>query len=384
LSDPSRAGPSQAAASQASAGSDPRHTPLHALHVELGARMVDFAGWALPVQYPAGIMAEHRHCREAATLFDVSHMGQVLIHGEGAAESFEALVPGNVTGLGRDRLRYTLLTNEHGGVLDDLIVGRIADGLYLVVNAGCREADLAHLRAALEPAHRVEELIDRALLALQGPAAAAVLARLAPPAGDLRFMQSAELEIGGHGCRIARSGYTGEDGFEISVAAEEAEPLARLLLDQPEVEPAGLGARDSLRLEAGLCLYGHELTPETTPIEAGLAWTIGKRRREEGGFPGAKTISRQLREGPARKLVGIRPDDRTPARENAEIRDTDGRPIGFVTSGGFGPTVGGPIAMGYVASPHGEPGAPLILIVRGKPHPAHVVETPFVPHRYAR
>jgi aminomethyltransferase len=367
-----------------SADAAPRRTPLHALHLELGARMVGFAGWALPVQYPAGIMAEHRQCREAAALFDVSHMGQVLVHGDGAAEAFEALVPGNVTGLGQDRLRYTLLTNEQGGVLDDLIVGRIKGGLAVVVNAACREADLAHLRGALEPAHPVEELTDRALLALQGPAAAAVIARLAPPAAQLGFMQSAELGIGGHGCRIARSGYTGEDGFEISVAAEDAAPLARLLLDQPEVGPAGLGARDSLRLEAGLCLYGHELSPEISPIEAGLAWTIARRRREEGGFPGAEAILRQLREGPARKLVGIRPDGRAPAREHAEIQDTAGRPIGFVTSGGFGPTVGGPIAMGYVASAHAEPDTPLVLIVRGKPHPAHVFETPFVPHRYAR
>jgi aminomethyltransferase len=346
--------------------------------------MVDFAGWALPVQYPAGIMAEHRQCRAAAALFDVSHMGQVLVHGEGAAEAFEALVPGNVAGLGQDRLRYTVLTNEQGGVLDDLIVGRVADGLYVVINAACREADLAHLRAALEPAHRVEELTDHALLALQGPAAAAVMARLAPTVAELRFMQSAEADVDGRRCRIARSGYTGEDGFEISVAADDAAALARLLLDQAEVQPAGLGARDSLRLEAGLCLYGHELTPETSPIEAGLAWTIGKRRREQGGFPGAETILRQLRDGPARKLVGIRPAGRAPAREGAEIQDQGGRPIGFVTSGGFGPTVGGPIAMGYVASPHAAPGTPLTLIVRDRPHPAHVAPMPFVPHRYAR
>jgi aminomethyltransferase len=346
--------------------------------------MVDFAGWALPVQYPAGIMAEHRQCREQAALFDVSHMGQLLVHGESAAAAFEALVPGSVTELGQDRLRYTVLTNAQGGVLDDLIVGRVAGGLAVVVNAACREADLAHLRAALEPAHRVEELSDRALLALQGPAAATVLARLAPAVAGLRFMQAGEAEVGGWRCRIARSGYTGEDGFEISVAAAEADPLARLLLDQPEVAPAGLGARDSLRLEAGLCLYGHELTPAITPIEAGLAWTIGKRRREQGGFPGAETILRQLREGPARKLVGIRPDGRAPAREGAEIHDEGGEPIGFVTSGGFGPTVGGPIALGYVAAAHASPGTPLTLIVRDRPHPAHIVEMPFVPHRYAR
>lgn len=378
MSEPLRASPSQTSAI------DPRRTPLHELHLERGARMVDFVGWALPVHYPAGIMAEHRQCREAAALFDVSHMGQVLVHGAGAAEAFEALVPGNLTGLGQDRLRYTVLTNAGGGVLDDLIVGRIAGSLYVVVNAACREADLAHLRAALEPAHRVEELSERALLALQGPAAAAVMARLTPTAAELSFMQSAEAGIGGWPCRIARSGYTGEDGFEVSVAADDAAALARLLLDQAEVEPAGLGARDSLRLEAGLYLYGHELTPEITPIEAGLAWTIGKRRREKGGFPGAETILRQLQDGPARKLVGIRPDGRAPAREGAEIQDMEGRPIGFVTSGGFGPTVGGPIALGYVAAAHAEPDAPLTLIVRDRPHPARVVEVPFVPHRYAR
>ncbi|HEX5079407.1 MAG TPA: glycine cleavage system aminomethyltransferase GcvT [Geminicoccaceae bacterium] len=384
MSDPSRAGPSQDAASPADRESEPRRTPLHALHVELGARMVDFAGWALPVQYPAGIMAEHRQCRDAAALFDVSHMGQVLVHGDRAAEAFEALVPGNITELREGRLRYTLLTNRQGGVLDDLIVGRAADGLHVVVNAACREADLAHLRAALEPALRVEELSDRALLALQGPAAAAVMARLAPDAVGLRFMQAAELDVAGQRCRIARSGYTGEDGFEISVAADAATALAKLLLDQPEVGPAGLGARDSLRLEAGLCLYGHELTPEITPIEAGLAWTIGKRWREQGGFPGAEVILRQLREGPPRKLVGIRPEGRAPAREGTEIHDANGRAIGFVSSGGFGPTVGGPIALGYVASPHARPDTPVLLIVRGRPLPARIVETPFVPHRYAR
>jgi aminomethyltransferase len=370
--------------SSLSVDSAPRRTPLHDLHVELGGRMVDFAGWSLPVQYPAGIMVEHRHCRSAAALFDVSHMGQVLIHGEDAADAFEALVPGNVAGLDQGRLRYTVLTNERGGVLDDLIVGRAAGGLYLVVNAACRDADLAHMRASLEPGHRVEELAGRGLLALQGPQAAAVMARLAPTSADLQFMRSAELRVADWSCRVARSGYTGEDGFEISVAAEEALPLARALLDQAEVEPAGLGARDSLRLEAGLCLYGHELSPEITPIEAGIAWTIGKRRREQGGFPGAEVILRQLREGPARKLVGIRPDGRTPAREGTEIQDALGQAIGTVTSGGFGPTVGGPIALGYVAREHAAPGTPLTLIVRGKPHPARVADLPFVPHRYKR
>ena len=337
---------------------EPARTPLHDLHVELGGRMVDFAGWSLPVQYTAGIMAEHRHCREAAALFDVSHMGQVLIHGEGAAAAFETIVPGNVTGLGEDRLRYTVFTNQQGGVLDDLIVGRVADGLSVVVNAACREADLAHLRATLEPAHRVEEL-DRGLLALQGPKAAEVMARLDPATGGLRFMQAGDFKLAGHGCRVARSGYTGEDGFEISVAEDQAEGLARALLAHEEVAPAGLGARDSLRLEAGLCLYGHELTTETSPIEARLNWTIGKRRREEGGFPGADIILDQLAKGPARMLVGIRPDGRTPARENTEIQDTDGQSIGFVTSGGFGPTVGGPSRHGLCRHrPCGPPARP--------------------------
>jgi aminomethyltransferase len=370
--------------SSASADPAPRHTPLHDLHVELGGRMVDFAGWSLPVQYPAGIMAEHRHCRTAASLFDVSHMGQVLIHGEDAPAALEALVPGNVTALAPGRLRYTVLTNQQGGVLDDLIVGRVKGGLSVVVNAACRNADLAHMRASLEPGHRVEELAARGLLALQGPSAAEVMTRLAPGSADLQFMQSAELRVGGMPCRVARSGYTGEDGFEISVAASDAAALARALLDQAEVEPAGLGARDSLRLEAGLCLYGHELSPEITPIEAGLAWTIGKRRREQGGFPGADTILRQLREGPARKLVGIRPDGRTPAREGTEVQDASGHAIGTVTSGGFGPTVGGPVALGYVARDYAAPGTPLTLIVRGKPHPARVADLPFVPHRYQR
>ncbi|MGH6919582.1 MAG: glycine cleavage system aminomethyltransferase GcvT [Geminicoccaceae bacterium] len=356
---------------------------MHDLHVALGGKMVEFAGWSLPVHYPAGIMAEHRHCRTAASLFDVSHMGQLMVHGAGAAAALEALVPGNIAGLAPDRLRYTLLTNQQGGVLDDLIAGPAPEGLYVVVNAACRDADLAHLRASLEPEHRVEEL-ERGLLALQGPEAAAVIARFAPAAAELRFMQVIELEVAGCRCRIARSGYTGEDGFEISLAAGETEPVAQALLDQAEVEPAGLGARDSLRLEAGLCLYGHELTPETTPIEAGLAWTIGKRRREQGGFPGAEVIAREISEGPARKLVGIRPDGRTPAREGTPIQDADGHGIGTVTSGGFGPTVGGPIAMGYVARAHAEPGMPLILIVRDKPQPAKVAALPFVPHRYQR
>jgi aminomethyltransferase len=364
--------------------SAPRRTPLHDLHVELGGKLVDFAGWSLPVQYPAGIMAEHRHCRTAAALFDVSHMCQVLIRGEGAASVFECLVPGDIAGLAEGNLRYTVLTNERGGVLDDLIAGRVPEGLFVVANAARREFDLAHMRAAFEPAHPVEELADRALLALQGPRAAEVLGRLVPGASALGFMQTTTAMIGGRHCRISRCGYTGEDGFEISVAAADAAALASLLLDQPEVAPAGLGARDSLRLEAGLCLYGHELTPDTTPIEARLGWTIARRRRQARDFPGADVILRQLEDGTERQLVGIRPDGRAPAREGTEICDAAGQRSGVVTSGGFGPTVGGPIALGYVRAEDASPGSPQQLSIRGKLHPAKMVELPFVPHRYQR
>jgi aminomethyltransferase len=364
--------------------SAPRRTPLYDLHLELAGKLVDFAGWSLPVQYPAGIMAEHRHCRTAAALFDVSHMCQALIRGPGAAQAFERLVPGDLAGLAEGDLRYTVFTNEHGGILDDLIVGSVREGLFLVANAARRQVDLDHMRQALEPAHRVEELDDRALLAVQGPRAGDVLRRLCPGSSELAFMQNATATIAGIVCRISRCGYTGEDGFEISVAAGKAETLARRLLEQPEVAPAGLGARDSLRLEAALCLYGHELGPATTPVEAGLPWTIGRRRRSAGDFPGADIILRQLKDGPERKLVGIRPEGRAPAREGTLIEDSSGEPSGEVTSGGFGPTVGAPIALGYVRAQHAAPGTPLQLSIRGKPHPARVVALPFVPHRYKR
>lgn len=363
---------------------EPERTPLYDLHVEHGGKIVDFAGWSLPVQYAAGIMAEHRHCREKAGLFDVSHMGQVVIRGADAASAFERLVPGNIEGLKEGAARYTVFTNDKGGVLDDLIVSRTADGLFVVVNAGCRDADIAHMKRHLEPAYEVEELTDRALLALQGPAAAGVLEALAPNASGLTFMQTAETTVAGIPARLSRLGYTGEDGFEISVAAGDAVDLARRLLGHDDVLPIGLGARDSLRLEAGLCLYGHELTPDITPIEAGLRWCIGKRRREEGGFPGADVIQKQLADGPARTLVGIRPEGRAPAREGTGIEDADGRTIGEITSGGFGPTVGGPVSMGYVPPALAEPGTRIGLAIRGKIHPADVVGLPFTPHRYQR
>ncbi len=363
---------------------EPRQTPLFELHRELGGKLVPFAGWAMPVQYPAGILAEHLHCRAAAALFDVSHMGQVRLDGTDAATALERLVPADIAGLAPGRGRYTQFTNADGGILDDLIVSNAGDHLFLVVNAGCRDADLAHLRAKLEPALRVTELADRALLALQGPAAVTVLARLAPACAALPFMGTAEMAVDGLPCRVSRLGYTGEDGYEISVAADDAERLARTLLGHDEVRPAGLGARDSLRLEAGLPLYGHDIDTTTSPVEAGLAWSIAKRRRAEGGFAGAAAIQRQLAEGAARRLVGLKPDGRAPAREGTEIQAPDGRTVGTVTSGGFGPTVGGPVAMGYVETGLAAPGTELVLLVRGKPLPARVVPLPFVPRRYHR
>lgn len=364
--------------------SDLKRTPLFDLHVRHGGRMVPFAGWEMPVQYPLGILKEHLHTRSQAGLFDVSHMGQVVVSGAGVLNAFEALVPAAAAQLPEGRLRYTQFTNDEGGILDDLIFGHLPGGrLGVVVNAGCRDGDIAHMRASL-PGFEVTELADRALLALQGPAAASVLERLAPDSAHLRFMATAEMDVAGIACGVSRSGYTGEDGFEISVHESDAVALAEKLLAESEVEWAGLGARDSLRLEAGLPLYGHDIDTGTTPIEAGLAWSIQKRRREEGGFPGYDVIARQLAEGPARKLVGIRPEGRAPAREGTVIADADGREIGNVTSGGFGPSANGPVALGYVESAFAEPGTRLQLIIRGKANPAVVQAMPFVPHRYVR
>lgn len=358
-------------------------TPLNALHRELGGRMVPFAGYDMPVQFPAGILAEHNHTRSAAGLFDVSHMGQVRISGPDPVAAIERLVPGDIAALAPGRMRYTMFTNEAGGILDDLMVTRRENDLFVVVNAACKVQDLAHLRAGL-PDHHVEELADRALLALQGPQAAAVMARLAPDAVKLTFMSGADIAVAGHACFVTRSGYTGEDGFEISVAAGAADDFARRLLAEPEVKPIGLGARDSLRLEAGLCLYGHDIDTTTSPIEAGLAWAISKRRREQGGFPGADVVQAQLAQGPARRRVGIQPEGRAPAREGTPIFDAAGTRIGTVTSGGFGPTVNAPVAMGYVATGHHAVGTPVALEVRGKMLPAKVAAMPFAAHRYAK
>ncbi len=361
-----------------------RHTPLYDLHRARGARMVAFAGYEMPVQYPAGIIAEHLHTRAQVGLFDVSHMGQIHLRGAAAAGALEALVPGDLQGLAPGRMRYTLLLNEAGGILDDLMVTATDDGLMLVVNAACKDADLAHLRANLDPAVAIEPRFERALLALQGPQAAAVLARFAGAVARMPFMSAAEVTVAGARCGVTRSGYTGEDGFELSLAAADAVAVAETLLSQPEVRPVGLGARDTLRLEAGLCLYGHDIDETTTPVEAGLAWTIAKRRRGEGGFPGAAVIARQLADGPVRRRVGIRPDGRAPARDGTAITDSAGNLLGQVTSGGFGPSVGAPIAMGYVPTTHASDGLPLALIVRDVPRPARVAPMPFGPTHYYR
>lgn len=364
--------------------SAPKQTVLHALHQELGGKIVPFAGYALPVQYPAGIMAEHRQAREAAALFDVSHMGQLRLDGADRAAALEALVPVDVAGLGVGRQRYGFFTNDEGGILDDLMIANQGDWLFVVVNAACKEADVAHLRRHLKGDVTLTELTDRALLALQGPKAAAVLARLAPGAETFRFMDCKPLTVDGIACLVSRSGYTGEDGYEISVPAERAEALARRLLAEPEVAPAGLGARDSLRLEAGLCLYGHELDPGTTPVEADLVWAMQKRRREQGGFPGAALVQRQLAEGPSRRRVGLKPEGRAPVREGTVLQNEHGDVVGKVTSGGFGPTVGGPVAMAYVDAGLAAEGTPLQAMVRGKPLPCRVAALPFVPHNFFR
>jgi aminomethyltransferase len=356
-------------------------TPLYGLHQSLGAKLTSFAGYDMPVQYPAGIIAEHLHTRAQASLFDVSHMGQVLLRGPDMAAAFEKLVPADVIGLPSGRVRYTLFTNDQGGILDDLMVAKDGDDLRLVVNAGRKQEDLAHLRDRLGAA-TVTYLDDKALLALQGPQAVTVLARLAPGIETMAFMSAALVTIDGIACSATRSGYTGEDGYEISVPAAQAEALARRLLAEPEVAPAGLGARDTLRLEAGLCLYGADIDETTTVIEANLAWTIQPRRRAEGGFPGAAVIQRELAEGPKRRRVGIKPEGRQIARGHTDIVDATGAVIGQLTSGGFGPSVEGAIAMGYVTAAQAAAGSDLGLLVRGATRPARVTKLPFVPHRY--
>lgn len=359
-----------------------RRTPLHALHVELGARMVPFAGYEMPVHYQ-GIIAEHQHARAKAVLFDVSHMGQARLP-VAAAGALERLVVADVTGLQRGRIRYTLLTNPEGGIIDDLMVVNRGSDLWLIVNASRKAVDFAHIASHLPKDQALAPQPDLALLALQGPAAASVMQRLAPAVRSMPFMTSETLRIGDIPCSLCRSGYTGEDGFEVSVAADQADALARIFLEQPEVMPAGLGARDTLRLEAGLCLYGNDIDEATTPIEAGLAWTINRRRREEGGFLGDAVILRQLAEGPPRRRVGIRFDGRAAARHDAPILDEAGKPIGTVTSGSFSPNLQAAIAMGYVSTEASRVGTKVQALVRDRPVRGAVVALPFVPHRFVK
>jgi glycine cleavage system T protein (aminomethyltransferase) len=367
-------------------------TPLHALHVARGGRMVPFAGYSLPVQYVDGIIAEHNHTRSAVGLFDVSHMGQAFLVGpdhETVARALETLVPADILGLSPGRQRYTQLLNAEGGILDDLMVTRSSDPaedgvLMLVVNAARKDADYAHFTAALPAGVRLLRADHRALIAVQGPLAAEVVGRHSRDIAAMDFMSAQSASFDGIDCHVSRSGYTGEDGYEISVKATRVTAIVERLLDDPRVKLAGLGARDSLRLEAGLCLYGHDIDETTSPVEAALTWSIPRRRGEEGGFPGAARIAAEIAEGPKRRRIGIKPEGRAPAREGTEIREPDGAVIGRITSGGFGPTLNGPVAMGYVAPRFAETGTQVALIVRGKELPGSVVPLPFVPHRYRR
>jgi aminomethyltransferase len=376
-----------------------KKTPLHALHVKLGGRMVEFGGYDMPVQYPEGIMAEHNWTRAHAGLFDVSHMGPCFLalpklggadaH-EKISDVFEPLVCADVRGLKPGEQKLTLLLNDEGGILDDLMVSRAPDpegqgALYIVVNAGTKEADFARISAAAAK-HGAEftRMDSNALLALQGPEAGDIMAEIAPATKNMTFMQASPVMIDGVRCAVSRSGYTGEDGFEILYPAGGAVAFAERLLADPRVKPIGLGARDSLRLEAGMCLYGHDIDTTKTPISASLAWTVSKARRERADFPGAQRILQELKDGPASKRVGIRPLGRAPAREGTEVQSVDGKTIGVVTSGGFGPTVNGPVAMGYVETAFARTGTPLKLIVRGKALEAEVAALPFAPHRYKR
>ena len=362
----------------------PKSVPLADLHRRLGAKMVPFAGYEMPVQYPAGIMEEHKHTRAAAGLFDVSHMGQAWLHGANAAAALERVVPGDVQALQPGQGRYTMITNADGGIVDDLIVTRWHDKLFIVVNASRKDIDLPLIADAAGPDCRLEIIEDRALVALQGPASVEVLSALAPGVENMAFMSAAEIDVDGTPCHVTRSGYTGEDGYEISVPVDAAERLAETLLANDKVLPIGLGARDTLRLEAGLCLYGNDIDETTSPIEAGLTWTISKRRREAANFPGAERILREIAEGAKRKRVGILPDGRAPARDGTAIHAPGGDAVGVITSGGFGPSVGGPVAMGYVENGLHTADTALELAIRKNMVPARVAKMPFQPHRYFR
>jgi len=372
-----------------------QRTALHALHVSLGAKMVPFAGYDMPVQYATGVLREHLHTRGSAGLFDVSHMGQIVLRAksgrvEDAGRALELLVPQDILGVAPGRQRYAQVTNEGGGILDDLMVANFGDHLFLVVNAACKETDEAHLRAQLSDICEIEPLPDRALLALQGPKAESVLAKLCADAPAMRFMDAGPRKVAGFDCFVSRSGYTGEDGFEISVPAGQAEELARLLLEEAEVLPIGLGARDSLRLEAGLCLYGHDIDTMTTPVEAALEWSIQKARRSGGarcgGFLGAETILAQLDQGAPRRRVGLKPEGRAPVREGAALfaDAASSEQIGAVTSGGFGVSLNAPVAMGYLPTALAGAATQIFAELRGQRLPLKVAATPFVPNTYKR
>ncbi|MEA2925361.1 MAG: aminomethyltransferase [Alphaproteobacteria bacterium] len=372
-----------------------KRTPLYRLHRDLGARMVPFAGYEMPVQYPSGILKEHLHVRAAAGLFDVSHMGQFAVRsrangGGDAARALESIVPMDIVGLAPGRQRYALLTNEEGGVRDDLMIARLGEVFFVVANAACKDADESYLRQTVSPTCTIERLDDRALLALQGPAAEAALARLVPDVRSMRFMDVRAMEVLNVACTVSRSGYTGEDGFEISLPASHAETVARALLANGDVAMIGLGARDSLRLEAGLCLYGSDLDATTTPVEAGLEWSIQKVRRSggsrAGNFPGAERILHQLANGAPRRRVGLRPEGRAPIRHGAQLFADQGAAdaIGVVTSGGFGPTVNAPIAMGYVTPPGVLGGGTIYADLRGTRVPLRLSELPFISTTYKR
>jgi aminomethyltransferase len=373
----------------------PRHTPLHALHLARGGKMVPFAGYDMPVQYAAGVLKEHLHTRASAGLFDVSHMGQIALRPksgrvEDAALALERLVPQDIVAVAAGRQRYAQFTNEDGGLLDDLMVANFGDHLFLVVNAACKADDEAHLRAHLSDSCIIEPLADRALIALQGPRAESALTKLGADVSAMKFMDAGPRRVGNFDCFVSRSGYTGEDGFEISVPAAQAEALVTQLLENPDVLPIGLGARDSLRLEAGLCLYGHDIDTMTTPVDAALEWSVQKSRRHggarAGGFPGAAKILAQLDGGASRRRVGLRAEGRAPVREGAVLfaDAASSEPIGKVTSGGFGPSLNAPVAMGYVPSPLAATGTTVFAEVRGQRLPLKVASTPFVQNTYKR
>lgn len=363
---------------------DLKSVPLASFHREQGGKMVPFAGYEMPVQYPAGIIDEHKHTRAKAGLFDVSHMGQSWLHGDGAAAALERLVPGDIQALGVGTGRYTMITNADGGIIDDLIVTNWGDKLFIVVNAARKDVDLPLIKDAVGNDAELEIIEDRALLAIQGPSAAGVMASMNASLADIKFMSALETDINGVPCHVTRSGYTGEDGYEISIPVDRTEEIANALIAHPDVMPIGLGARDTLRLEAGLCLYGHDIDETTSPIEAGLQWTISKRRREAADFPGAARILSEIANGPSRKRVGILPEGKAPAREGTAVNAPGGDAVGAITSGGFGPSFNGLIAMGYVPADLASEGTELELAVRKNLIPAKVAKMPFQPHRYHR